>query len=105
MTGVPLLRGHRLDSIFAWRAGQPVNVETFLNDVAALAELLPERGHVINLCPDRYRFTVGFAAALCRRQLNLLPPHEAPMLLRQLTADYPDVYCLIDGVPAPPGLT
>jgi acyl-coenzyme A synthetase/AMP-(fatty) acid ligase len=71
-------------------------VETFLNDVAALAELLPARGHVVNLCPDRYRFAVGFAAALCRKQVNLLPPHDAPDLLEQLRADYPDVYCLAE---------
>ncbi len=105
MTGIPLLRGFEHEAVFAWRDGFPVTVETFLNDVAALAGTLPARGHVVNLCPDRYRFTVGFAAALCRKQLNLLPPHEAPMLLRQLTADYPDVYCLVDGTPAPPGLT
>jgi acyl-coenzyme A synthetase/AMP-(fatty) acid ligase len=104
MTGYPLLRAHRPDSVFAWRAGRPIEVATFLNDVAALAELLPSRGHVINLCSDRYRFTVGFAAALCRNQRNLLPPHGAPDLLRQLTADYPDVYCLTDGACPAAGL-
>jgi len=97
MTGYPLLRAHRPEATFAWRAGRPISAATFLNDVAALAELLPSRGHVINLCPDRYRFTVGFGAALARNQTTLLPAHGAPDLLRQLTTDYPDVYCLTDG--------
>ena len=59
--------------------------------MAALAELLPAHRHVVNLCADRYKFTVGFAAALCRQQINLLPPHAAPDLLDQLTEDYPDI--------------
>ncbi len=103
MTSYPLLSAHRPDSIFAWRAGQPISAAAFLRDVAALADVLPSRGHVVNLCPDRYRFTVGLAAALCRRQVSLLPPHDAPVMLEQLAADYRDVYCLTDG-PPPPGL-
>jgi acyl-coenzyme A synthetase/AMP-(fatty) acid ligase len=96
MIEYPLVRGHRPGTVFARRAGQAINVETFLTDVAVLAKLLPERGHVVNLCPDRYRFAVGFAAALCRNQINLLPPHDAPDLLGQLLTDYPDLYCLAD---------
>jgi acyl-coenzyme A synthetase/AMP-(fatty) acid ligase len=104
MTQYPLLRGHHPGGVFAWRSGQRINVETFLSDVAALAALLPDHGHVVNLCSDRYRFAVGFAAALCRRQINLLPPHDAPDLLHQLKIDYPDLYCLAEGTSAPPGL-
>jgi acyl-CoA synthetase (AMP-forming)/AMP-acid ligase II len=96
MTGYPLLRAHRPDAAMAWRAGRPISAATFLHDVAALAERLPSHRHMVNLCTDRYCFTVGFAAALCRNQTNLLPPHGAPELLRQLTQDYPDVYCLTD---------
>lgn len=97
---------HRLlrsEGIFARRRGEPITVSTFLNDVAALAELLPPVGHVVNLCADRYRFVVGFAAALCRRQVNLLPPHDAVALLQHLRTDYPDVYCLTDGASPPDG--
>jgi acyl-coenzyme A synthetase/AMP-(fatty) acid ligase len=95
----PLLRTPRPGSIFARRAGGPITVDAFLNDIAALAAALPTRGHVINLCRDRYRFAVGFAAALCRRQVNLLPPHDATGMLDQLAAEYPDVYCLVDTAP------
>src|SRR4051812_30723032 len=97
MTAYPLIREHAPGSVFAWNSGEPIRVETFLRDVAALAALLPARGHVVNLWPDRYRFTVGFAAALCRGQVNLLPPHDAPDLLAHLSTKYPSLYCLTDG--------
>jgi acyl-coenzyme A synthetase/AMP-(fatty) acid ligase len=100
MTEHRLLRAHRPGSIVAWRAGAPIAVESFLKDVAALAVLLPARSHVVNLCRDRYRFAVGFAAALSRRQLTLLPPHDGVGVLDQLAADYPDVYHLVDAAPA-----
>jgi acyl-coenzyme A synthetase/AMP-(fatty) acid ligase len=92
----PLLRNPTARSAFARRGGSPIAVETFLADVAALAALLPPRDHMVNLCRDRYRFAVGFAAALCRRQINLLPPHDSAGMLDQLTQDYPDLYCLTD---------
>ncbi len=100
MVEYPLLHAFRPDASFARRAGAPITVETFLKDVAALAAVLPERGYVVNLCRDRYRFAVGFAAALCRRQVNLLPPHDAATMLDQLAVDYPGLYCLGD-TPAP----
>lgn len=105
MTGFPLLRLHRPETTFAWRDGKPIRTAKFLHDVAVMAELLPAHRHVVNLCGDRYNFTVGFAAALCRGQTNLLPPHGAPELLKQLTEDYPDLYCLTDGSSPAPGLT
>jgi acyl-coenzyme A synthetase/AMP-(fatty) acid ligase len=94
----PLLRAPRPGSVFARRAGRPVTAESYLGDVAALAARLPRSGHVVNLCRDRYRFAVGFAAALCRRQVTLLPPNDTSAMLDQLAADYADVYCLIDAV-------
>jgi acyl-coenzyme A synthetase/AMP-(fatty) acid ligase len=99
MTEHPLLAATRPGSLFARRAGGPVTVETFLGDVAALAARLPRSRHVVNLCRDRYRFAVGFAAALCRRQVNLLPPHDTPDMLDRLATDYPGVYCLTDTAP------
>src|ERR1700722_9466803 len=101
MIAYPLLRGHLSSGVFAWRSGQPISVETFLNDVAALADLLPPRRYMINLSPDRYRFAVGFAAALARKQINVLPPHDAPALFERLKVDCPDIYCLTDESAAP----
>ena len=99
MTELPLLGAALPGALFARRAGQSISVETFLRDVAALSARLPARGHVVNLCRDRYRFTVGFAASLVRKQVSLLPPHDAPDILEQLAVDYPDLYCLTDEAP------
>jgi acyl-coenzyme A synthetase/AMP-(fatty) acid ligase len=92
----PLIRRHRLDAVVAFRKGQAISAASFLRDVAALAALLPSRRNVLNLCSDRYRFTVGLSAALCREQISLLPPNDTPGLLTELAADYPDLYCLTD---------
>lgn len=95
----PLIRHPRPEAIIAFRRGQPIRTAQFLRDVAGLAARLPARGHVANLCGDRYHFTIGLAAALCRGQISLLPPNEAPAVFEQLAADFPDVYCLSDAAP------
>ena len=94
MVTLPLIQNYVAGSVFAYRDGRPVSVETFLQAVAQLADRLPERRHVLNLCADRYRFTVGLAAALVRGQMTLLPPNATPDLLGRLASQYPDAYCL-----------
>lgn len=89
--------------VTAMRAGVPVSPAAFARDAAALAARLPEHGYVVNLCTDRYRFMVGFAAALQRRQLSLLPSANVPAAIAALAEDYPDIYALTDG--AHPALT
>ena len=96
MVTIPLIRSFGAGAAFAYREGRAVSVETFLRDAARLADRLPERRHVLNLCADRYRFAVGFAAALLRGQVSLLPPNETPDLVARLAARYPDLYCLND---------
>ncbi len=97
----PLLRHDRPDALFARRLGQPMSVRRFLSDVAALSAALPCHGHVVNLCADRYRFAVGLAAALSRRQVTLLPPNDTPGTLKELAEDFVDLYCLSDNGPTP----
>ena len=80
----------------ARRGGIAISRARFLQDVAALAEILPRADHVINLCGDRYRFMVGFAAAMCRGQVSLLPPFDTQTIWAQLAADYPGVMVLHD---------
>ena len=101
---LPLIRGFPRGSAFAYRNGRAVAVETFLGDVAQLADLLPERRYVVNLCTDRYRFAVGFAAALLRGQVSLLPPTEAPGVIALVASQHPDVYCLHDAAKVPASL-
>lgn len=97
MAAIPLIRHDDLGSVFAYRAGKPVPAASFLRDVAHLAQQLPDKLHILNLCTDRYRFAVSFAAALLRGQTSLLPPNYTPSFVERLEQSYPDMYCLADG--------
>ena len=87
--------------VVAYSRAQPVTAVRFLADVERIAEQLPARRYLVNLCVDRYRFAVGFIAALVRGQVSLLPPNVTPDMLRQLQRDYRDLYALSDSAPAP----
>ena len=102
MASAPLVRGFDAGVTFAYRQGRCISIEHFLRDVSRLAASLPDRQYLLNLCADRYHFAVGFAAALLRRQVNLLPPNETPDLIERLADQYPGIYCLSD---RPTGLT
>jgi acyl-coenzyme A synthetase/AMP-(fatty) acid ligase len=82
--------------VVAYRLGAPVLARHFLADVARVATALPAGHHVLNVCSDRYRFTVGFAASLVAGKVSLLPSTHTPQVIRQLTEFAPDVFCLTD---------
>lgn len=94
-TTYPLLT-HELAGVVAWRDGEPVTAAQFIADVGNLATQLPAGRHVLNVCRDRYRFVVGFAAALLTNKVSLLPPTHTPEMVRQLQMFAPDVLCLHD---------
>jgi acyl-coenzyme A synthetase/AMP-(fatty) acid ligase len=96
MASAPLVRGFGDGATFAYRRGSRISIERFLWDASRLAAVLPDRRHLLNLCADRYHFAVGFAAALLRGQINLLPPNETPDLIGRLVSQYPGVHCLTD---------
>ena len=104
MADLPLLRNHGTGTVIAYRGKRAVGLDEYLRHVAQLASILPDRPHVLNLCADRYHFTVAFAAALVRTQITLLPPNLAPEVIAQLARYYPGVYCLADGAAAFRGL-
>ena len=87
--------------VVAYSRAQPVPAVRFLADVERIAEQLPARRYLVNLCVDRYRFAVGLIAALVRGQVSLLPPNVTPDMLRQLQRDYGDLYALSDSEQAP----
>lgn len=51
---------------------------------------------MLNVCADRYRFTVGLAASLLTDKVSLLPPTHTPEVIGRLAAFAPDVFCLTD---------
>ncbi|MGZ8247555.1 AMP-binding protein [Methylomagnum sp.] len=85
---------------FAVRHGALLSRGQFWADVAALAETLPDRPHLFNLCEDRYLFCVTLLAALTRRQVCLLPPSGQPGVLRDIALDYPGGYLAAEHEPS-----
>ena len=104
MADIPLIRNFDTGAVFAFRDRRPIHVEEFLAEARRLADLIPDRQYVVNLCSDRCQFAAGLAAALLRRQVSLLPPNGTPDFLNRLALDYPGVYCLSDGAAPTPQL-
>lgn len=92
-SGFPLFQHAAADPL-AWHKGESITAAAFLHDVMALAESLPEKPYLLNLCEDRYHFVVGFAAAIIKGQINLLPPNRTPDVINGLAGEYPESYCL-----------
>ena len=97
MSSVPLLGHASLDDVLAWRPSGPVRVREFLADVEALVAQFPAGRNFLNVCQDRYRFTVGLAAGLIAGRTSLQPAAQSAETLRQVLAAFPDVFCLCDG--------
>jgi acyl-coenzyme A synthetase/AMP-(fatty) acid ligase len=91
-----LLSHESPDAPVAYRAGRPLDAARFLAEATELAERLPQAGHVLNACADRYRFAVGLAACLLSRRVTLLPSTHTPEVIRQLAHFAPDAICLTD---------
>ena len=96
MAEIPLLSHSSRSAPLAWRNGEPVSALQFLGDVRSLSERLPPARHVLNVCSDRYRFTVGMTACLVAGRVTLLPPTHTPEVIRQVALFAPDAICLTD---------
>ncbi len=97
MNDSALIGAGALDAPFATRAGATISRRRFLADASALAERLPASGAMLNLSTDRYRFAVGFAAALLRGHSSLLPPNHLADTVARLRVRFADVYALVEG--------
>lgn len=93
---LPLIAHRRLDAVVAWRGSTPVSVRQFLCEVEHIAGQLPPGRHVLNLCGDRYHFTVALAACLASGRISLLPSTHTPEMVRQMQRIAPDVFCIVD---------
>lgn len=96
MQTLPLISHSSLEATIAWHKGKAISVEKFLADASYLATLLPAGKHMLNLCRNRYHFTVGLAAAIMSNKVSVLPPTHTPDMVRQLQAFSADVFCLQD---------
>ena len=96
MSSLPLVSHLSPDSIIAWRADGAVTLRQFLAEVSQLAAVFPAGGHLLNMCSDRYRFSVGLAAAIVAGKVSLLPSTHTAEVVRQIKVFAPDVFCLAD---------
>lgn len=97
MREIPLIGPYDSDDVLTWGLRAPRTAGQFMADVYALAQSLPDSPSVLNLATNRYEFLVGFAAAIIRRQVTLLPQSRAPHALLGVTGDFPGSYALTDG--------
>lgn len=89
---LPLVGHGNPAAIAAWRRSVAVTAGRLLADVRCAAAALPDRGHVLNGCTDRYCFAVALLAAVARGQTTLLPPATTPALVRAMREHAPDAY-------------
>jgi acyl-coenzyme A synthetase/AMP-(fatty) acid ligase len=96
MSTLPLIAHRRPDAVMAWRGSTPVSVRQFLLEVEHVAGQLPPGRYVLNLCSDRYHFTVALAACIVSDRISLLPSTHTPEMVRQMQRIAPDVFCIAD---------
>ncbi|MBL8267648.1 AMP-binding protein [Steroidobacter sp.] len=85
----------------AWRRGAPVLLAELQRDVASVVAQLPMRAApaaMINLCEDRYRFLVAFAAALSVGHTVLLPSSRAEQVVADVEQANAGSYRIDDAV-------
>ena len=90
MNTAPLIALYQPDDILAWEGASPIIARQFLSDVLECADRLPTATAVLNMAQDRYRFLIGLAAAILRRQVTLLPQSTAAKTLADIAARWPD---------------
>jgi acyl-coenzyme A synthetase/AMP-(fatty) acid ligase len=88
------------DTPFAIHQGRILSRSSLWQDVNTLAEQLPDRRYLFNLCENRYWFCVCLLAAAARRQICLLPPSNQAAVIDEIRRNYPDVY-LAGEIPKP----
>jgi len=100
VSSFPLVSHTDPDALVARRHGEAISLRRFLADIERVTAALPDCGHILNVCTDRYRFAVGLAASMVSGRVSLLPSTYTPETLRHLAAFAPDCQILTDGDPA-----
>lgn len=94
MSLLPLARHRAADDPVLLGPAGALSAAVFFAQAARLARVLPQSGHVINLCETRHGFMLGFAAALQRGQVSLLPPGRGRGDWEALLQRQPGAYVL-----------
>jgi acyl-CoA synthetase (AMP-forming)/AMP-acid ligase II/uncharacterized membrane protein len=84
----PLFKHKKLHAQFAELNGKVMSCEQFLEDVYRVAPAITSSKHLLNLCENRYYFTVLFAASLINQSITLMPNNQTPHVLGELAQQY-----------------
>ncbi|MBV8575719.1 MAG: acyl-CoA synthetase [Acetobacteraceae bacterium] len=84
------------DDVLFRAPGGVVAASGFLHAAHRLAAELPAGSHVLNLCQDRYAFSLALAAAMLRGQVSLLSSDRSAARLGQLAGSFPGLYAVSD---------
>lgn len=87
---------------FATHRGRITDLESVQAQIHGLKERLPDGRYVFNLCEDRHLFCLGFAAALLKGQITLLPPDRSVWTLQHIAGQFPGAHVLADYDFTPP---
>jgi acyl-coenzyme A synthetase/AMP-(fatty) acid ligase len=87
------------ERIIALYKGRQIMHGNLWSDVRALADSLPDKPYVFNLCENRYLFCLMLLAAASRGQISLLPPASGMTVISEIACDYPGAYFASDNSP------
>jgi acyl-coenzyme A synthetase/AMP-(fatty) acid ligase len=93
---LPLIAGFDAAAPLLWQPQGALSAGEFLRGVLALAEALPARPYLVNLCEQRAHFLTAWCAAAVRGQTNLLPASRAPQVVSDAQASYGDNHIVDD---------
>jgi acyl-coenzyme A synthetase/AMP-(fatty) acid ligase len=96
MDTIALLSHGTPTAVIAYRGGDAISAQQLLREAERLGRRFPPGRHVLNVCADRYHFTVGLAACLMTGRISLLPSTHTPEVIGQLAGFAPDAFCLTD---------
>lgn len=96
LISLPKIIGQNPDAPFSIHGNRTITRAELLCEAQALSENLPDKAFAINLCRNRFHFSIAFLAVLLRGQINLLPPNRSPRMTGSLLSRYEQSYCLVD---------
>jgi len=100
-SALPLLPGFDAERpLFEIGSGvtrQLLSHQAFIDKATVLSRTLPSSQYLINLCDDRYRFALAFAAGLIRGAISLFPANRLAATCHEIARDHGDLVCVSDG--------
>ncbi|MEN8261052.1 MAG: AMP-binding protein [Pseudomonadota bacterium] len=84
------------EALLAIWNGEGIRRGQFFGHVMQVAETLPKGPCVMNLCDDRYVFTVVLVASAVCGKTNLLPPNRANAVIEEIAREYGNPCAVVD---------